>query len=290
MKNLISFSILLAAAAAASLSASAAVEWRNLDEEHHLAGRKTSAGYLRGKVVLVDRWGVRCPPCRESLPEVEKIWQSFKTKPFVVLGGHCKGWGDKDGVEALVKKNDLTYPIYEDAGLKDTEPEFDAIPFLYVVDETGRVVYRGHDSKKATEAVVVALTDMDAPRNVKQWRRFLDFELENLPGHAYLRIKSAKKDKKFAATLKAEYAAKERELMAVPDVKKLAELVEFARKAKDMRTFGPKDKSKRARYEASVKSAANSDKYAKLLESSDPRVVQEAKNAIADIKWTAADL
>ena len=267
-----------------------AVEWRNLDEAHHLGGRKASEGYLCGKVVLVDRWGAKCPPCRAALPDVEKLWQSFKTKPFVVIGGHCAGWGDADQVKALIKENGITYPVYEDAGMAVGEPGFNAIPFIYVVDETGKVVYRGHGVKDATEAVVVALTDMEAPRDVTQWRRFLDFELENLPGRAYLRIQAAKKDKKFAATLKSEYAAKERELLAIPDVKKLAELVDFARKAKDMRTFGPKDKSKRARYVSSVKAAAKSDKYKKLLESEDPRVVREAKNAMADIKWTAASL
>ena len=267
-----------------------AVEWRNLDEAHHLGGRKASEGYLCGKVVLVDRWGAKCPPCRAALPDVEKLWQSFKTKPFVVIGGHCAGWGDADQVKALIKENGITYPVYEDAGMAVGEPGFNTIPFIYVVDETGKVVYRGHGVKDATEAVVVALTDMEAPRDVTQWRRFLDFELENLPGRAYLRIQAAKKDKKFAATLKSEYAAKERELLAIPDVKKLAELVDFARKAKDMRTFGPKDKSKRARYVSSVKAAAKSDKYKKLLESEDPRVVREAKNAMADIKWTAASL
>ena len=30
----------------------AAVEWKNLDKEHHLGGRVTSEGYMRGKVTL----------------------------------------------------------------------------------------------------------------------------------------------------------------------------------------------------------------------------------------------
>ena len=34
------------------------------------------------KVVLVDRWGLGCPPCRKLLPRVEEIWKSFRTKPF----------------------------------------------------------------------------------------------------------------------------------------------------------------------------------------------------------------
>lgn len=271
-------------AAALSLSAGA-VDWRNLDEEHHLAGRKTSKGYLRGKVVLVDRWGVKCPPCVRLLPRLEEIWQSFKTKPFVLLGGHCPGWGDAEGVKAFARANGLTYPIYEDAGLAALEPPFDAIPFLYVVDETGKVVYQGRDERTATQAIVTALTDMEAPRNLAQWKRFLDFELEYLPGKAYLRLAEFKK--KFPAEAKA-YAEKEKELKAIPDVKKLAELVDFARKAKDMRTFDAKQQTKRKRYEKLVTDALASAKHKTLLESENPFVVQEAKNALADLKWTAA--
>lgn len=273
---------LLSALVAASVFA---VDWRNLDEDHHLAGRKTSKGYLRGKVVLVDRWGVNCPPCRKLLPRLEEIWQSFKTKPFVVLGGHCKGWGDAAGVKALAAEHGLTYPIYEDAGLAALEPRFDAIPFLYVVDETGKVVYKGHDERAATQAIVTALTDMESPRNVAQWKRFLDFEVEYLPGKAYLRLAEFKK--KFPDEAKA-YAAKEREIHAIPDVRKLAELVDFARKAKDMRKFGEKQQGQRKRYEQLVRDALASAKYKPLLASENPFVVQEAKNALADLKWTAA--
>lgn len=276
---LVSFLSVLVAASAL------AVDWRNLDEAHHLAGRKASTGYLRGKVVLVDRWGVNCPPCRRMLPRMEEIWQSFKTKPFVVLGGHCAGWGDAAGVKALAAEHGLTYPIYEDAGLAEQEPRFDAIPFLYVVDETGKIVYRGHDERAATQAIVMALTDMESPRDLAQWKRFLDFEVEYLPGKAYLRLAEFKK--KFPAEAKT-YAAKEREIRAIPDVRKLAELVDFARKAKDMRKFGEKQQGQRRRYEQLVRDALSSAKYKPLLESANPFVVQEAKNAFADLKWTAA--
>ena len=264
----------------------AAVEWRNVDADHYLAGRKCSEGYLQGKVVLVDRWGLGCPPCRKLLPRVEEIWQSFRTKPFVVIGGHCNGWGDADGVKKLAAELKLSYSVYEDAGLAADEPPFNAIPFLYVVDETGKVVYMGHDERAATQVVVTALTDLESPRNLAQWRRFLDFELENLPGRAVLRLKEFKK--KFPKEAK-EYADKEKTLMAIPDVKKLSELVEFAKKAKDVREFGAKKKVQKQKYEKLVTDAISGSKYASLLESKDPRVVQEAKNSLADLKWTAAE-
>ena len=276
----------LAAALAGAATLHAGVAWRNVDSDHYLAGRKASEGYLQGKVVLVDRWGLGCPPCRSLLPRVEEIWKSFRTKPFVVLGGHCTGWGDAEGVRKLAKDLGLTYSIYEDAGLGVGEPQFSGIPFLYVVDETGKVVYMGHDERTATQVVVTALTDLESPKNLAQWKRFLDFELETLPGRAYLRLREFKK--KFPAEAKA-YAAREKELNAVPDVKKLADLVEFAKKAKDMREFGAKKKMQQQKYEKLVKDAISSAKYNSLLESKDPRVVQEAKNSLADLKWTTAE-
>ncbi len=278
--------IVLVASLFFAMSLQAAVKWRNVDAEHYLAGRKASEGYLRGKVVLVDRWGLACPPCRRMLPHVEEVWKSFRMKPFVVLGGHCKGWGDAEGVKKLAKELGLTYSIYEDAGLAEGEPSFKAIPFLYVVDETGKVLYMGHDERNATQVIVTALTDMESPRDLKQWKRFLDWELENLPGRALLRLNEFKK--KFPKEAKG-YAAKEKALLAIPEVKKLSDLVEFAKKAKDIREFGEKKKVQRAKYEKLVKDAINSSKYASLLESSDPRVVQEAKNSLADLKWTAAE-
>lgn len=260
-----------------------AVEWKNVDSDHHLGGRKASAGYLQGKVVLVDRWGAKCPPCRALLPRVEDIWQSFKTKPFVVLGGHCKGWGTADEVAELITEHKLTYPVYEGAGLATGEPKFDAIPFLYVVDETGKVVYLGRDERTATQAIVTALTDMEAPKNVAQWKRFLDYELEHLPCRGYLRLKDFRK--KFQKEAK-EYESKARELLAIKDLKKVADLVEFAKKAKDPPVFGPKDKAKKAKYEKLVNDMVSKGEAFKSHP--DPRVAQEAKNALADLKWTQA--
>jgi len=279
MRNaLISFCLLVSSVAVAA-------EWRNLDADHYLGGRKTSSGYLQGKVVLVDRWGAGCPPCRALLPRVEELWQSFKGKQFVVLGGHCKGWGDAARVKKLIDDNKLTYPVYEDAGLAVGEPAFNAIPFLYVVDPTGKVIYRGHSEQDATQAVVTALTDWDAPKELAQWRRFLDYEIGNLPAHAFLRLKDFKK--KFPKEAKA-YEAKAKEIAALPDIAKVAELVALAKKAKDHPSFGKKDGAKRKKLESIIKSSLT--KYAPLKENADARLAQEAKNSLADLTWTGADL
>lgn len=257
-----------------------AVEWKNVDADHYRGGRRASVGYLQGKVVLVARWGAKNDASCEVLSRLEELWENFKSKQFVLLGGHVGGWGGSEAVKAVVAEKKLSFPVYEDAQLAAGEPPHEDIPFLYVVDETGKVVYFGKDDRTAVQAVVTAITDLDSPKNVKQWRHFLDYEFENLPAHAYNRLNEFRK--KYPDEAK-DYFARARELVRIADVKKVAELVEFAKRAKDV----PKlDKAKRAKYESLVTGVLES--CAPLKGVADPRLAQEAKNALADLKWTEA--
>jgi len=263
-----------------------AVEWKCLDAEHHLGGRKASEGYLRGKVVLVCRWSPSAADSKAMLVRMEEVWQSFKTKPFVLLGA-CADAGAAEAAKKLVTESAVTFSAYAGAALGAGEPASATLPYLYVVDETGKVVYQGKDDRDATQALATALTDLEAPRDLEQWRRFLDFELETLPGRAVIRAAAFRK--KFPAEAKKkEYVEKFKTLAAVPEVKKLSELVAFSRKAKDMRAFSPKKANQKKRFASSIESAI--EKYAPLAESAEPRVAQEAKNALADLKWALAAL
>jgi len=271
-------------AALAVSHAAQAVGWRNVDAEHYLGGRKSSAGYLQGKVVLVCRWETSDDACRQTLVRLQDLWESFKNKQLVILGAPVGGVAKADTVKTLLATGKTTFPVYADAGLAAGEPLLREMPYFYVADETGKVAYQGRDDRTATQVLVTALTDFDSPKDVAQWKRFIDYELTNLPCHAYLRLKAF--NKKYPNEAKA-YLAKVKELIKDPDVKKVADLVEFAKRAKDPPRFGPKEKARRAKYEKLVNDVV--DKCAPMKEASDPRVAQEAKNALADLKWAQAN-
>lgn len=154
--------LILVVALFASAQIAEAVAWRNLNDANYYSGPKLSEADLAGKVVLVDCWGVNCPPCRALLPRMEELWKSFKSKPFVLVGSHCQG-RSPERVKELVEANKLTYPIYERFGLAEGEPSFRGIPFLYVVDHRGKLVYSGHSEREATEALVTAIGNVGAP-------------------------------------------------------------------------------------------------------------------------------
>lgn len=148
---------LLLLAAFAAMTASAA-EWVNLDDEHHLAGPKLTAESLLGKVVLVDEWGVNCPPCRRLLPQLEKYYQSFKHKPFMIVGSHCQN-ATKDEVGSVLKEAGVTYPVYDRVAIEVGCPDNGgSIPFMYVVNRRGKVVWSGRGEREAIEAAINAFS------------------------------------------------------------------------------------------------------------------------------------
>ncbi|MBR0198200.1 MAG: TlpA family protein disulfide reductase [Kiritimatiellae bacterium] len=138
----------------------AGVEWHGIGEENYIAGPHIkSPASLAGKVVLVDEWGHRCPPCRALLPRMQQIWESFKHKPFVLIGSHRQD-RNESSIKALVEKNDLHYPIYQGAGISNEPENGGGLPFIYVVNHRGQIVYSGRSERDATEAVVNALDEV----------------------------------------------------------------------------------------------------------------------------------
>lgn len=130
--------------------------WKGLVEENWYSGPKLTEKDLVGKVVLVDKWGVRCPPCRALLPKMQKLYDSLKKrKNFVFIASHCQG-RNNEAVAKLVKENNLTFPIYENVGLAANEPTSRYIPFMYVVDARGNVVYSGNNYEKVMIALAKA--------------------------------------------------------------------------------------------------------------------------------------
>jgi len=278
------FKSVILLSALASASAFAGVGWRNLDSDHHLGGRKASSGYLQGKVVFVCRWDAsNTVDVATLLARMEDVWEGFKTKQFVLLGSPYADMSDLDALRQRIGEAKVSFPVYADAGITNREPRVAGGLTLYAVNEMGQVIYRGKDERMATQAVVQSLTDMDAPKSAKHWRKFIDYELENLPAHAYVRLKDFKKA--FPKDAR-EYASKEKELAALPNMKDVADLVAFAKRAKDAPVFGPKDRAKAKKYQSLVEGVL--ERCASLKELDDPRMAQEAKNALADLKWIQA--
>ena len=131
--------------------------------EQHYSGPKLTASDLSGKVVMGMCWGANHPPSRVLLPQMERIWQRLKDKPFVFVASSRQGCADR--IERFVKIHNLTFSIYERFGLPQFErigihqgdPNLPLMPFFFVVDHRGSLVYSGRDMKEAAGVALGAL-------------------------------------------------------------------------------------------------------------------------------------
>ena len=260
-------------------------EWRNIDAEHYLGGRKASSAYLQGKVVLICLWKASDEQAAdELLPVFEEVWTNFKTKQFAILAAPvCEDEEGEATVRRQLKKHHVSYSVYRNAAFEGM-PKTKSLPYIYVVDETGKPVYLGRKTHNATQAIVTALTDIESPRNLVQWKRYLDYEIKNEPCHAYLRLKAFRE--RFPQEAQ-EYAAAAKELAAIPNLKAMADFIAFAKKAKDPPIFSPEEGEKKRKYQELVTGVISNGETMK--NHPDARVVREVKNALADLKWTQAE-
>lgn len=144
--------------AAMSVMSSALADWVGVTDENYACGPKLAPTQLRGKVVLVDMWATWCGPCRAMMPHTEEIAKKFRAKGLVTIGSHVDSGYNKDGVISFAKEQKLSFSFYKEAKWTGDSIGFDGgIPFLYVVDRKGKVVYHGRNPAAIEKAVEEAL-------------------------------------------------------------------------------------------------------------------------------------
>ncbi len=73
---------------------------------------------LKGNVVLINVWATWCGPCRLELPVVQKMYDRYSDRNFVVIAVNIDA--DRRRIDPFMKRYNISLPIYyatpEDAG------------------------------------------------------------------------------------------------------------------------------------------------------------------------------
>ena len=100
---------------------------------------------LAGEVVLVNFWATWCPPCQKETPDLEALYERFKSRGFVILGISDE---DSSKVKPFVAKRKITYPVLLDPGRKVNQLfQINGIPKSFVYDRAGKLVAESIDMR-----------------------------------------------------------------------------------------------------------------------------------------------
>ena len=106
-----------------------------------LDGKLRKLSDFRGHVVAVNFWATWCPPCRKELPSMQRTYEAFQNKGFMIVGVNVgESW---DTVAPFLEDFSLKYPIVLD---KDSSAMAEwgimGLPTTFIVDKQGRITHR----------------------------------------------------------------------------------------------------------------------------------------------------
>ncbi len=98
---------------------------------------------LKGeKLTLIDFWATWCKPCIKAIPELNKIYDSFKTQGVEIIGINCDGPRSVSKVAPFSKSLKIQYPVLVDINSEiKSDLNILALPTLLIVDANDKVVW-----------------------------------------------------------------------------------------------------------------------------------------------------
>jgi peroxiredoxin len=106
-----------------------------------LDGGTLALDALRGRVVLLNFWGIACPPCRIEMPELEKIHRRYAGRGLAVVGIE-EMHATPDEARRFAAAIGVRYPLALDPEERIGRLyRLEAHPTTVLIDRQGRVAW-----------------------------------------------------------------------------------------------------------------------------------------------------
>src|ERR671924_1263598 len=95
-------------------------------------GKQVSLRDYRGKVVFLNFWATWCIPCREEMPGLEQLHQTYHAQDLAILSIDLKESADQ--VKAFFQKHSLSFPaLLDQNGLVFRDYLVAGMPTTYLI-------------------------------------------------------------------------------------------------------------------------------------------------------------
>ncbi len=115
-----------------------------------LEGRNLRLKEQRGNVVLVNFWATWCGPCKQEMPQLNRLYDKYRASGFVLLGINV----DENPQQAagIAQRLGLHFPVLFDAD-KTVSKLYDlnSMPATVLIDRDGRVRYLHRGYREGVE-------------------------------------------------------------------------------------------------------------------------------------------
>ena len=104
----------------------------------------------RGKVVLLNFWATWCGPCREEMPQLNKLYEKYRPSGFTLLGVNVDE--DSRNAAGIAGQLGVKFPVLLDSDKRVSKLyDLSAMPSTVLIDRDGRVRFLHRGYKSGTE-------------------------------------------------------------------------------------------------------------------------------------------
>jgi peroxiredoxin len=110
---------------------------------HTMNGPNLRLQEQRGRVVMVNFWATWCGPCRQEMPQLDRLYQKYHAAGFVLLGVNVDD--DQRKAAEVAGKLGVTFPVLLDTDKTVSKLyELSTMPSTVIIDREGKVRYVHH--------------------------------------------------------------------------------------------------------------------------------------------------
>ena len=106
-------------------------------------GKDVALNAFKGNVILLDFWATWCPPCKKEIPGFIGLYNSYKSRGFVVLGVSVDD--STSDVKKFIKQYKMNYPVLVGHAREDLRNAFapmPGFPTTFLITRDGSVCFK----------------------------------------------------------------------------------------------------------------------------------------------------
>jgi cytochrome c biogenesis protein CcmG/thiol:disulfide interchange protein DsbE len=107
------------------------------------SGDSVSLEALRGRPVLLNVWATWCHPCRDEIPELQRLYERYRDRGLELVGVSVDAVGGEDAIRDFMRRYGMTYPVWRDPA-ESVSATFLVIgvPATFLIDRRGVLRWR----------------------------------------------------------------------------------------------------------------------------------------------------